>query len=50
MLDASRPVLIEFRGHTSRLDLAAGELGEVQLMGKAQERRARATKPDAVRV
>ncbi len=50
MLDASRNVLIEFRGHTIRIDLAAGELGEVQLMGKAQERRARATKPDAVRV
>ncbi len=48
-LDRERNVLIEFRGHTARLDMAAGELREVHLIGKPSDRRARAAKLDVVR-
>ncbi|HEY2474026.1 MAG TPA: amylo-alpha-1,6-glucosidase [Candidatus Cybelea sp.] len=48
-LDRPRNVLIEFRGHTARVDMAAGELREVHLIGKPSDRRARAAKLDVVR-
>jgi hypothetical protein len=48
-LDRSRNVLIEFRGHTARVDMAAGELREVHLIGKPSDRKARAAKLDVVR-
>ncbi len=47
--DARRDVSVEFRGHSARLELAAGELGEVHLMGTPTERRARAARLDVVR-
>ena len=37
-LDRARNVLIEFRGHTARVDMAAGELREVHLIGKPSDR------------
>jgi glycogen debranching enzyme len=49
LLDRPRNVLLEFRGHTARLDMAAGELREVHLIGKPSDRRARAAKLDVVR-
>jgi glycogen debranching enzyme len=48
MMDLPRNVLVEFRGHTTRIDMAAGEMREVQMMGKPTERRARAAKLDVV--
>jgi hypothetical protein len=48
LFDRSRNVLVEFRGHTARLDMAAGELREVHLIGKPSDRRARAAKLDVV--
>ncbi len=44
-----RDVLLEFRGHTARVAMAAGELREVHLIGKPSDRRARAAKLDVVR-
>ena len=46
MLDRARNVLVEFRGHTSRVDVAAGALVEVQPFGRPNERHARDTKVD----
>ncbi|HTU83173.1 MAG TPA: amylo-alpha-1,6-glucosidase [Verrucomicrobiae bacterium] len=48
-LDKPRNALVEFRGHTVRVDLARGECREVQPLGRASDRRARAAKLDAVR-
>jgi len=48
-LDRARNVLIEFRGHTARVDMGAGELREVHLIGKPTDRRASAAKLDVVR-
>ncbi len=48
-LDRARNVLLEFRGHTARVDMAPGELREVHLIGKPSDRRARAAKLDVVR-
>jgi hypothetical protein len=47
--DAAREADVEFRGHTTRLQMRAGELGEVHFGGKPTERRARAARLDAVR-
>jgi len=47
-LDRARNVLLEFRGHTARVDMAAGELREVHLIGKPSDRKARAAKLDVV--
>ncbi len=47
-LDSARHVLVEFRGHTARVEMAAGELREVHLIGKPSDRRARAAKLDVV--
>ena len=41
--------LVEFRGHTARVQMEAGEMREVQLIGRPTERRARAAKLDVVR-
>jgi glycogen debranching enzyme len=49
LLDRGRDVLLEFRGHTVRVAMAAGELREVHLIGKPSDRRARAAKLDVVR-
>ncbi|HEY5426102.1 MAG TPA: amylo-alpha-1,6-glucosidase, partial [Candidatus Tumulicola sp.] len=53
-LERMRNVMVEFRGGTARVDMAAGELREVHLIGKPSDRRARAAKldvvPQAVRV
>jgi hypothetical protein len=49
LLDRVRNVLVEFRGHTARLEMAPGELREVHLIGKPSDRRARAAKLDVVR-
>ena len=48
MLDRARPALVEFRGHTVRIQMELGELREVQLIGRPTERRARAAKLDVV--
>ena len=48
MLDVARHVLVEFRGHTARLEMPKGEMREVQLMGRPTERKARAAKLDVV--
>jgi glycogen debranching enzyme len=48
-LDRARDVLVEFRGHTARVEMAAGELREVHLIGKPSDRRARAARLDVVR-
>jgi hypothetical protein len=48
MLDGARNVLVEFRGHTVRVDMASGELREVQMIGKPTDRKARAAKLDVV--
>jgi glycogen debranching enzyme len=48
-LDKPRNVLVEFRGHTARIDMARGECREVHLVGKPRDRRARAAKLDAAR-
>jgi hypothetical protein len=48
-LDRARNVLLEFRGHTVRVEMAPGELREVHLLGKPADRRARAAKLDVVR-
>ncbi|HTU70711.1 MAG TPA: hypothetical protein VMF11_10385 [Candidatus Baltobacteraceae bacterium] len=48
MMDRSRPALVEFRGHTVRVQMEAGELREVQLIGRPTERKARAAKLDVV--
>jgi glycogen debranching enzyme len=48
MLDRDRNVLVEFRGSTARLEMEAGELREVQLIGRPTERKARAAKLDVV--
>ncbi len=47
--DRARDVVVEFRGHSARLELQAGALGEVHLGGKPTERRARAARLDVVR-
>ena len=47
-LDKPRNVLVEFRGNTARVDMGAGELREVHLIGKPSDRRARAAKLDVV--
>lgn len=47
--DRGRDVVVEFRGHTARVELQAGALGEVHLGGKPTERRARAARLDIVR-
>ncbi|HEU5480050.1 MAG TPA: amylo-alpha-1,6-glucosidase [Candidatus Tumulicola sp.] len=47
-LDKPRNVLVEFRGSTARVDMAAGELREVHLIGTPSDRRARAAKLDVV--
>jgi hypothetical protein len=47
--DRARDVVVEFRGHTARLELKAGALGEVHLGGTPTERRARAARLDVVR-
>jgi hypothetical protein len=49
LTDRARNVLLEFRGHTARVDMAPGELREVHLIGKPSDRRARAAKLDVVR-
>jgi hypothetical protein len=49
LLDRARNVLLEFRGHTARLEMPPGELREVHLIGKPSDRRARAAKLDVVR-
>ncbi|MDQ2865907.1 MAG: hypothetical protein M3R51_06740 [Candidatus Eremiobacteraeota bacterium] len=48
MRDHERNVVVEFRGHTARLDMAAGELREVNLIGTPTDRKARAAKLDVV--
>ncbi|MDP9111337.1 MAG: hypothetical protein M3M96_06875, partial [Candidatus Eremiobacteraeota bacterium] len=48
MLDRQRNVLVEFRGHTARIEMAAGELREVNLTGMPTDRKARAAKLDVV--
>ncbi|MEO9169661.1 MAG: amylo-alpha-1,6-glucosidase [Candidatus Baltobacteraceae bacterium] len=48
MLDRQRNVLVEFRGHTARIEMAAGELREVNLIGTPTDRKARAAKLDVV--
>lgn len=48
MLDRPRPVQIEFRGHSARVQMEAGEMREVQMIGRPTERRARAAKLDVV--
>lgn len=48
LLDRDRNVLVEFRGYTARLDMVAGELREVNMIGKPTDRRARAAKLDVV--
>jgi glycogen debranching enzyme len=50
MIDRERDVLVEFRGHTARVKMAAGELREVQMIGKSTNRRARAARLDVVPV
>jgi hypothetical protein len=47
--DRARDVVVEFRGHTARVELQPGALGEVHLGGKPTERRARAARLDVVR-
>lgn len=48
MLDRQRNVLVEFRGHTARVEMAAGELREVNLIGTPTDRKARAAKLDVL--
>jgi glycogen debranching enzyme len=48
MNDRGRPVQVEFRGHSVRVGMEAGELREVQLIGRPTDRRARAAKLDVV--
>lgn len=45
--DATRNVVIEFRGEVLRVHVAAGDLREVQLAGKASDRPARSAPIDA---
>ena len=47
-LDKQRNVLVEFRGSTARVDMGAGELREVHLIGRPSDRRARAAKLDVL--
>jgi len=47
--DCARDVTVEFRGYTAKLELDAGALREVHLMGTPTERRARAARLDIVR-
>ncbi len=44
--DRPREVTLDFRGHSSRLDLEAGALREVHFLGTPGERRARAARLD----
>jgi hypothetical protein len=44
--DQARNVSVEFRGRTGRVHMTAGELREVQLIGKPTDRRARAARLD----
>jgi glycogen debranching enzyme len=44
--DAARNVVIEFRGQVERVHVAAGDLHEMQLVGKSTDRRARSTSVD----
>ncbi len=48
MMDRERNVLVEFRGHTARVEMSAGELREVHLIGEPTDRKARAKKLDVV--
>ncbi|HEV7178718.1 MAG TPA: amylo-alpha-1,6-glucosidase, partial [Candidatus Baltobacteraceae bacterium] len=48
MMDRERNVLVEFRGYTARVEMAAGELREVHLIGKPTDRKARAARLDVV--
>ncbi|MBV9232979.1 MAG: hypothetical protein JO030_02960 [Candidatus Eremiobacteraeota bacterium] len=48
-LDRPRNVLLEFRGHTARVDMSAGDLREVHLIGRPSDRKARAAKLDVLR-
>ncbi|HVA33909.1 MAG TPA: amylo-alpha-1,6-glucosidase, partial [Candidatus Baltobacteraceae bacterium] len=48
-LDKPRNVLVEFRGHTTRVDMTNGEVREVHLIGKPSDRHARAAKLDVLR-
>ncbi|HEY5258203.1 MAG TPA: amylo-alpha-1,6-glucosidase [Candidatus Baltobacteraceae bacterium] len=45
--DAERNAVIEFRGHTARVHVAAGDLVEVQLVGRSVDRHARPAPTDA---
>ena len=47
--DGDRSVTIEFRGHTVRVQVASGELREVQLRGKRADHRASPSRPDVGR-
>jgi glycogen debranching enzyme len=47
-LDKARNVLVEFRGHTARVDMAPGDLLQLNLVGRPSDRRARAAKLDVV--
>ena len=49
MLDAPRDVQVEFRGVTARVEMAAGALREVHLLGKPRDRKARAAPFDVLR-
>jgi hypothetical protein len=49
-LDRARNVLVEFRGHTTRVEMAPGDLREVHLIGRPSDRRAHAAKLDVVPV
>lgn len=46
LIDQARHVSVEFRGFTERVSLAAGELHELQLLGKPADRQARAAARD----
>jgi len=48
MLDKGRNVLVEFRGHTARVDMLPGALVQLNLVGTPTDRRARPAKLDVV--
>jgi glycogen debranching enzyme len=48
MLDASRDVQVEFRGRSVRVKMEVGEMREVEMFGKAADRKARAARLDVV--
>ncbi|HEY9084709.1 MAG TPA: amylo-alpha-1,6-glucosidase [Candidatus Tyrphobacter sp.] len=49
LYDRARDVAVEFRGHAARVEMKAGALAEVHLMGTPTTRRARAARLDVVR-